>query len=68
MIELTLPSMTCGHCVQTVTRTVKALDATATVEIDLPTHLARIQSTLPAETLKAALAQEGYPAAPGGAP
>ena len=51
-----------------MTRTVKALDATATVEIDLPTHRARIQSALPAETLAAALAHEGYPAAPAGAP
>ncbi len=63
MIELTLPTMTCGHCVATVTRTVQKLDAAATVEIDLPTHSVRIESTQSAETLKAALAEEGYAAA-----
>jgi copper chaperone len=62
MIELTLPTMTCGHCVATVTRTVQKLDAAATVEIDLPTHRVRIESTQPPETLKAALAEEGYAA------
>ena len=60
MLELTLPTMTCGHCVATVTRTVQKLDAKATVEIDLPTHRVRIESTQPAQRLKAALAEEGY--------
>jgi copper chaperone len=63
MIELTLPTMTCGHCVATVTRTVQKLDAAAKVEIDLPSHRVRIESTQPPETLKAALAEEGYAAA-----
>ena len=30
MIELTLPDMTCGHCVKTVTETVKRIDPKAT--------------------------------------
>jgi copper chaperone len=62
MLELTLPTMTCGHCVATVTRTVQKLDAQATVEIDLPAHRVRIESTQPAPVLKAALAEEGYAA------
>jgi copper chaperone len=63
MIELTLPDMTCGHCVKAVTQTVQRLDAAATVEVDLPTHHVKIATTQPAETVKAALAEEGYPAA-----
>ena len=62
MLELTLPTMTCGHCVATVTRTVQQLDAKATVDIDLPTHRVRIESTQPAQVLIAALADEGYAA------
>ena len=38
MIELTLPTMTCGHCVKTVTQTVQRLDAQAKVEIELEKH------------------------------
>jgi copper chaperone len=62
MIELTLPTMTCGHCVATVTRTVQQVDAAATLEVDLPTHTVRIASERPAQTFTAALAEEGYPA------
>jgi len=63
MIELTLPTMTCQHCVATVTRTVQKLDGTAKVDIDLPAHRVRIESSQSAEVLKAALAEEGYAAA-----
>lgn len=62
MIELTLPTMTCGHCVKTVTATVRRLDAAAQVRVDLPTHSVQIESTRPADELKKALAEEGYPA------
>lgn len=60
MIELTLPTMTCNHCVQVVTRTVKQVDPAATAEIDLPAHRVRIESARPAEAFAAALAEEGY--------
>lgn len=63
MIEFTLPTMTCGHCVKSVTAVVKQVDAAAGVQIDLPTHKVVIQSTQPAEAFKAALAEEGYLAA-----
>ena len=62
MIELNLPTMTCGHCVKIVTATVRKLDAAARVQIDLPTHTVQIDSTRPVEVLKKALAEEGYPA------
>lgn len=62
MIELTLPDMTCGHCVRTVTQTVQRLDPQATVQTDLPTHTAKIETTASPEAVRAALADEGYPA------
>ena len=60
---MTLPTMTCGHCVRTVTETVQQVDAQAKLEIDLPTHQVRIESTLPAAAFAKALAEEGYAAA-----
>ena len=63
MIELTLPTMTCGHCVRAVTDTVKQVDDQATVQIDLPTHKVVIDSSQAAQAAFAdALAEEGYPA------
>ncbi len=61
MIEMTLPDMTCGHCVRTVTDTVHKVDPGASVTIDLPTHKVQIGSSEPAEKFRAALADEGYP-------
>jgi len=63
MIELILPTMTCGHCVRSVTETVQRVDADAKLQIDLPMHQVRIESQLPAERFASALAEEGYAAA-----
>jgi len=60
MIELTLPTMTCGHCVRTVTDTVHRIDAKAKVDIDLDAHRVRIDSPRPADEFRQALAEEGY--------
>jgi len=60
MIELTLPTMTCGHCVRTVTSTVHKLDPAAKLDIDLPSHKVQIESSRPAADFTAALAEEGY--------
>lgn len=62
MIELTLPDMTCGHCVKSVTGTVQKLDANAQVQCDLATHTVRIETTQAPEAVRQALAEEGYPA------
>jgi copper chaperone len=62
MIELTLPTMTCGHCVRTVTETVQRIDPQATVQIDLPSHRVQIESGQPAQVFAEALAEEGYAA------
>ena len=60
MIELTLPTMTCGHCVKAVTAAVQQVDAAARLQIDLPTHQVRIDSVRPASEFERALAEEGY--------
>jgi copper chaperone len=60
MIELTLPTMTCGHCVKAVTAAVQQVDAAAKLQIDLAAHQVRIESTRPAADFERALAEEGY--------
>jgi copper chaperone len=63
-IELTLPDMTCGHCVKTVTQTAQRLDPQARVAADLATHRVSIDSVgVAREAFEAALAEQGYPAA-----
>jgi copper chaperone len=59
-IEFTLPDMTCGHCVRTVTETVQRVDPAATLTVDLPSHQVRIASQQPSDRFAQALADEGY--------
>lgn len=63
MIELTLPDMTCGHCVKTVTEVARRLDPNAQVQTDLATHRARFETQADPQALRRALEEEGYPAA-----
>lgn len=63
MIELTLPTMTCGHCVKSVTATVQKVDPAAKLNIDLPTHKVQIDSTRERDDFAKALEEEGYAAA-----
>jgi copper chaperone len=60
MIELTLPTMTCGHCVRAVTQAVQSVDPKASVQADLDTHLVRIETQLAADAFLPKLAEEGY--------
>ena len=60
-LELTLPAMTCGHCVKTVTATVQRLDPRAQVSADLATHRVQVEPvSADAEELAEAIKDAGY--------
>lgn len=60
MIEFEVNDMTCGHCVNAITQAVAAVDASAKVEIDLPTHRVRISGSDQAQKLGDAIREAGY--------
>ena len=60
MLELTLPTMTCGHCVGVVTKAIKQADPQATVEIDLANHRVRVETAEDREVIASAVAEAGY--------
>ncbi len=60
MIDFKIPAMSCGHCVGVITRTVQAVDPGAKVQVDLPTHTVRVETSQSRESLAAALATAGY--------
>lgn len=60
MLEFHIDAMTCGHCVSAVTRAIQEVDAKATVDIDLPTHQVRVESTADKAEIVAALTEAGY--------
>jgi copper chaperone len=59
-MEFTLPTMTCGHCVRTVTEAIHQLDANAKVTVDLPTHRVQVVTAQSHATVGAVLAEVGY--------
>ncbi|CAN7629399.1 heavy-metal-associated domain-containing protein [Pararhizobium sp. LjRoot255] len=53
--------MTCGHCVSTVEKAIKAADPEASATIDLSARTARVQSKLEPAAISAAIEKAGYP-------
>jgi len=61
MISFEVSDMTCGHCVSTVTKAVKAADRDAKVQIDLATHRVQIEpASAGIEELADAIKEAGY--------
>lgn len=61
MIAFEVKDMTCGHCVSTITKAVRATDKEAKVQIDLATHRVQIEPTeANASELSEAIKEAGY--------
>ena len=60
MIEFLVNDMTCGHCMNVITKALKDIDASAYINIDIAAHTVRVESTLPAEELAQAMRDAGY--------
>lgn len=60
MMSFNIPSMSCDHCVGVISKSVKAADPTAEVQIDLANHTVRVETTQSRETISATLTKAGY--------
>jgi copper chaperone len=61
MLTFQVNDMSCGHCVRAIKEAVRALDAGAVVDVDLPRHLVRVHAShLDAPRVREALEQAGY--------
>ncbi len=65
-MEFHIKNMSCGGCARSVTKAIQSVDPAATVTPDLANRNVAVASTKPRESLEAALAQAGYPAAVAG--
>ncbi len=61
MMKFTLPDMSCGHCVATVTKAIKTLDSTAVVKADLSARTVSVETSAPAGAVSKAMEDAGYP-------
>lgn len=61
MFTFQVDDMTCGHCVSTITRALKAADPQAQVQIDLPSHRVTVTPvTTDALALARVITEAGY--------
>jgi copper chaperone len=61
MIAFEVNDMTCGHCVSTISKALRAADKNAKVQIDLATHRVQIEApAADADDLAAAIKDAGY--------
>jgi copper chaperone len=61
MISFSVSDMTCGHCVNSITKAVTALDQGAQVHIELATHRVDIEpSVVSAADLSDAIREAGF--------
>jgi len=61
MLTLTVPDMSCGHCVSTVTKTLQGVDSGAVISIDLASHTVAVETAADPAAVLQALDSAGYP-------
>ena len=62
-VQLTVPNMSCGGCVSTITQAVQSVDAHAIVQADPQTKSVSVETKASETAIKEAIAKVGYPAA-----
>jgi copper chaperone len=62
MYEFSIPDMSCGHCVSSVTKAIKAVDPDAVADVDLTKRKAAVETKVDPKTISDALENAGYPA------
>ena len=60
MLKLNVPTMSCGHCVSTIEKAVKAIDPAAEVTVDLPSRTVSVLSKDSDASVAQAIKDAGY--------
>lgn len=61
MLSLKVSGMTCGGCINAVTRAVQAQDPQASVQADLATQIVTLETTLSAAEAAQLITDAGFP-------
>ena len=61
MLSLKVSGMTCGGCINAVTRAIQSEDPQAKVQADLATQIVDLETTLSAEQASRLLTNAGFP-------
>ncbi|QWE09166.1 heavy-metal-associated domain-containing protein [Polynucleobacter ibericus] len=61
MLSLKVSGMTCGGCINAVTRAIQTQDPAAIVQVDLATQIVTLQTSLSADEAGQLIADAGFP-------
>lgn len=61
MFDLKVSGMTCGGCINAVTRAIQAQDPQATVQADLATQVIKLETRLSPELAAQLITDAGFP-------
>jgi len=64
-MKFTVPDMSCGHCIATITKAVHSLDPAAEVKPDLASKSVTVETSVSAPAVSKVLEDAGYPNTPG---
>jgi copper chaperone len=59
-LELKVPSIVCGGCVDTITKAIAELDSSATVKGDVQTKTVSVETTASEDAVKEAITKTGH--------
>lgn len=59
-LQLTVPDLACSACSETITKAVKAIDSTATVQADPKTKQVNVETQATEAEIKQAITGAGY--------
>jgi len=62
-LQLKVPNMACSACGDTITKAVKSVDPTATVQADPKTKIVLVETNASETVIKEAITTAGYPVA-----
>lgn len=60
MLKIRVPDMSCAHCVQTITETLKSLDPAVTLNFDLAQYTVMVKSARSQDDILLAIKTAGY--------
>ncbi len=59
-LQLSVPGMTCQHCVRTISTAISDVPDVSAVQVDLETKIVTVSGTSDAAAVRAAVADAGY--------
>jgi copper chaperone len=59
-LQLTVPSMACSVCVDTITKAIQTIDTKAVIQADTKTKIVNVETQVSETAIKQALVNAGY--------